>query len=98
MGYACSHLVCYAKFPMPLVVHRVKGNTQVFTLSNNTLEAIKGSLPYDYDVQYANWDEQLVEYVSDLEKHFGSPINVEDFGSTNVSDDDFNEFESPFDL
>jgi hypothetical protein len=54
MGYACSHLVCYAKFPMPLVVHRVKGNTQVFTLSNNTLEAIKGSLPYDYDVQYAN--------------------------------------------
>jgi hypothetical protein len=54
MGYAYSHLVCYAKFPMPLVVHRVKGNTQVFTLSNNTLEAIKGSLPDDYDVQYAN--------------------------------------------
>jgi hypothetical protein len=95
VGYAYSHLVCYAKFLMPLVIHHVKGNTQVFALSKNTLEAIKGSLLDDFDVQNANQYEQLVEYVSNLEKHYGFPKNAEDFGSTDVLDDDFNEFESP---
>ncbi len=95
MRYAYSHLVCYAKFPMPLVVHDVKGNTQVFTLSKNTLEVIKGSLQDDCDVQNANQDEKLVQYISDLEKHFGFLRDVEDFGSTNVSNDDYNESKSP---
>ncbi len=47
VGYAYSHLVCYVKFSMPLIMHRVKGNTQVFTLSKNTLHAIKASIRHD---------------------------------------------------
>jgi len=47
MGYAYSHLICYVKFPMRIATHCVKGNTQVFTLSKNTLDAIKGTLRHD---------------------------------------------------
>ncbi len=64
----------------------------------NTLEAIKGSLLNDYDVQNANQYEQLVEYVSNLKKHYGFPRDVEDFGSNDVSNDDSNEFEFPSNL
>ncbi len=49
VGNAYSHLVCYVKFSMPLIMHWVIGNTQVFTLSKNTLEAIKASIKHDYD-------------------------------------------------
>lgn len=84
VGYAYSHLVCYAKFFMPLDIHHVKGNTQVFNLSKNTLEVIKGRLSNDYDIQNANQYEQLVEYVSNLEKHYGFLKYAEDFGSTDV--------------
>lgn len=98
VGYAYSHLVCYATFLMPLVIHYVKGNTQVFTLSKNTLEVIKGSLSDDYDVQNVDHYEQLVKYVSNLDNRYGFPRDVEDFGSTDVLNDDSNEFESPSDL
>ncbi len=52
----------------------------------------------DYDVQNANQYEQLVEYVSNLKKHYGFPRDVEDFGSNDVSNDDSNEFEFPSNL
>jgi len=64
----------------------------------NTLETIKGSLLNDYDVQNADQYEQLVKYVSNLKKNYGFLRDVEDFGSTDISDDDFNEFEFPSNL